>query len=229
MTTDMVNSPPHYTTGKIEVLDFIEDQRFGYLSGQVVKYVARYRHKGKPVEDLQKAQFYLARLIKTAEAAGISADTFKQHVETAQMEATPAPAPIRLTTPFDCLLGQFITCVEIGSHDIFLRITTEGGRYVWEAQGDCCSASYINEITGLGTLTYEVLQDVREVPMPNNADDGPDVYTQLYGYHFMTRLGTSALVFRNESNGYYGGWLERLTAEPKDVTWQVLYGNEWRT
>lgn len=60
---DMVNRPPHYTTGKIEVLDFIEDQRFGYLAGQVIKYVARYRHKGSGLEDLKKARFYLDRLI----------------------------------------------------------------------------------------------------------------------------------------------------------------------
>jgi hypothetical protein len=64
---DMVNRPPHYTTGKIEVIDFIEDQRFGYLDGQVIKYVARYRHKGSAVEDLKKARFYLDRLIASME------------------------------------------------------------------------------------------------------------------------------------------------------------------
>ena len=64
---DMVNNPPHYTTGKIEVLDFIEDQKFGYLDGQVIKYVSRYRHKNG-IEDLKKAEFYLRRLIKSAEA-----------------------------------------------------------------------------------------------------------------------------------------------------------------
>jgi hypothetical protein len=60
---DAVNRPAHYTQGKIEVLDFIMDQRFGYLDGQVIKYVSRYRHKGAAVQDLQKAEFYLKRLI----------------------------------------------------------------------------------------------------------------------------------------------------------------------
>ena len=60
---DNVNHPAHYTTGTIEVLDFILDQKFGYLDGQVVKYLSRYRHKGTPVQDLQKAEFYLKRLI----------------------------------------------------------------------------------------------------------------------------------------------------------------------
>jgi hypothetical protein len=65
---DMVNRPPHYTQGKIEVLDFIEDQKFGYLDGQVIKYVSRFRHKGSAVEDLKKARFYLDRLIAAQES-----------------------------------------------------------------------------------------------------------------------------------------------------------------
>jgi hypothetical protein len=64
---DPVNHPPHYTKGSIEVLDFILDQEFGYLAGQVIKYLCRYRYKGKPVEDLQKAEFYLKKLIRQLE------------------------------------------------------------------------------------------------------------------------------------------------------------------
>lgn len=65
---DPVNHPAHYTRGNIEVLDFIEDQGFGYHLGQVVKYVCRAGKKdpAKYVEDLSKAAFYLARAIKNA-------------------------------------------------------------------------------------------------------------------------------------------------------------------
>ena len=38
---DMVNHPPHYTQGKIEVIEFIEDQQFPYHLGNVIKYVSR--------------------------------------------------------------------------------------------------------------------------------------------------------------------------------------------
>lgn len=67
--TDMVNHPGHYTKGKIEVADFIIDQDMGFLDGNVVKYVCRFRHKGKPIEDLKKARWYLDRLIAHKEAA----------------------------------------------------------------------------------------------------------------------------------------------------------------
>lgn len=62
--TDPVNNPPHYTQGKIEVLDFILDQKLDYLPGQVIKYICRSKYKGNELQDLEKAQFYLNRLIK---------------------------------------------------------------------------------------------------------------------------------------------------------------------
>jgi hypothetical protein len=64
---DPVSHPSHYTQGRIEVLDFILDQRLPYLAGNIVKYLCRYRWKGKPVEDLKKARFYLDRLIEETE------------------------------------------------------------------------------------------------------------------------------------------------------------------
>lgn len=67
MTDDPVAHPKHYTMGRIEVLDFILDQQLPYLPGNIVKYLCRYRWKGKPVQDLKKARFYLDRLIRETE------------------------------------------------------------------------------------------------------------------------------------------------------------------
>ena len=67
---DRVNSPSHYTSGKREVIDTIEDAVkdapstiFGMLQGQVLKYVLRVWLKDNPLEDLKKARWYLDRLI----------------------------------------------------------------------------------------------------------------------------------------------------------------------
>nr|DAU65323.1 MAG TPA: nucelotide kinase [Bacteriophage sp.] len=61
--TDMVNHPSHYNKGKIEVIDFIEDQGLSFHLGNVIKYVARAGAKGDKLEDLKKAQWYLDRYI----------------------------------------------------------------------------------------------------------------------------------------------------------------------
>lgn len=68
---DIVNRPAHYTDGKIEVIEFIEDKRLGFCLGNVVKYVARAGKKDptKEVEDLKKAKWYLERRIKELEEA----------------------------------------------------------------------------------------------------------------------------------------------------------------
>lgn len=62
-----VDHPKHYNAGKIEVIDAIEDWKLGFHLGNVVKYVARAEHKGKPLEDLKKAQWYLNRAIEKLE------------------------------------------------------------------------------------------------------------------------------------------------------------------
>ena len=68
--TDFVNHPPHYQ-GTIECIDAIEASMSaeafkGSLKANVIKYVWRYETKGG-VESLQKAQWYLNRLIVTIE------------------------------------------------------------------------------------------------------------------------------------------------------------------
>ena len=68
--SDMVNHPAHYTDGRIEVIDFIEDKRLNYPRGNALKYLCRAGKKdpAKEVEDLQKAIWYINREIQRLEA-----------------------------------------------------------------------------------------------------------------------------------------------------------------
>ena len=61
--SNVVDHPLHYNKGKIEVIDFIEDQGLSFHLGNVIKYVARAGSKGDKLEDLKKAQWYLDRYI----------------------------------------------------------------------------------------------------------------------------------------------------------------------
>lgn len=66
---DPVNHPAHYTTGKIEVIDFIDDKELTYCLGNAVKYIARAGKKNpdKTIEDLQKAAWYINHEIERME------------------------------------------------------------------------------------------------------------------------------------------------------------------
>jgi len=68
--SDAIN-PDHYKSGSIECIDAIQESMSsdafkGYLKGNCMKYLWRYetKHPDKPVEDLQKAQWYLAKLLQ---------------------------------------------------------------------------------------------------------------------------------------------------------------------
>ena len=64
---DKIN-PPHYQQGKIEVIDFILDQKMSYLIASATKYLCRYPHKHKAgegrLDDLRKARWFIEKQIE---------------------------------------------------------------------------------------------------------------------------------------------------------------------
>jgi hypothetical protein len=73
---DMVNSPPHYNQSGIECIVAIQaalGPNFKYyLQGNIMKYLWRFDYKSKPIEDLDKADWYLERLREEVMADGES-------------------------------------------------------------------------------------------------------------------------------------------------------------
>ena len=71
---DPVEKPEHYRRGKIECIDYIEQQTeedshfaYGYCYGNTMKYLHRFRYKDG-TKDLRKARWYLDKMIKTLSA-----------------------------------------------------------------------------------------------------------------------------------------------------------------
>ena len=70
VSADLVNHPPHYKAGGIEVIDFIEAKDLNFRLANVVKYVSRAGKKNfDPVQDLEKAAWYLKREIDARKGA----------------------------------------------------------------------------------------------------------------------------------------------------------------
>ena len=70
---DNINHPTHYNRGNIETIDMIKNcmspsEFEGYLQGNIIKYISRYKYKGTALEDLKKAEWYVARLIQEVES-----------------------------------------------------------------------------------------------------------------------------------------------------------------
>ena len=67
--SDAVQNPQHYTLGEIECIDAIkasmtQEEFKGFLKGNIQKYMWRYEKKQNPVQDLEKARWYLSKLIE---------------------------------------------------------------------------------------------------------------------------------------------------------------------
>ena len=79
---DVVNHPSHYTDGKIEVIEFIEDKNLNFHRGNAVKYIARAGKKksgsltdvDKEIQDLSKAVWYLNREISRLKESTVNSD-----------------------------------------------------------------------------------------------------------------------------------------------------------
>jgi len=64
---DMVNSPPHYTVGGIETIDYIQakltpEECIGYLKGSCIKYASRFGQKDVIEQDAGKLGWYANKL-----------------------------------------------------------------------------------------------------------------------------------------------------------------------
>jgi len=118
------------------------------------------------------------------------------------------------------LVGKKINKVFI--NEMFLKFETDGGNFVYEVTGDCCSHSFFYDFYGVKNLLEGgKVTEVKEVALhPTDLFVVPDVgdYTQVYGYAITTAPKenyyygerTSVFSFRNESNGYYGGSIDKV-------------------
>ena len=67
--TDIINKPLHYHSNGIDVIGFAkaqfsDEELKGFYRINAIKYLTRYDKKGTPEDDLQKADFYLRKLIE---------------------------------------------------------------------------------------------------------------------------------------------------------------------
>ena len=102
---DVVNHPSHYTDGKIEVIDFIEQKNLNFHRGNAVKYIARAGKKdpAKEVEDLRKAVWYLNREITRLTGENPNAALISEVIEQVERAVDKA----RLDNEFDNTEGKW--------------------------------------------------------------------------------------------------------------------------
>lgn len=112
---------------------------------------------------------------------------------------------------FSNLVGRKILGIYVSKGEHFLKFETDDGAIYYKAVGDCCSETWFAEILGFDNLIGEVVESCVYSNRIINKDDGKtrQEYDRFYGFELITKKGMCLFVYRNSSNGYYGGWAER--------------------
>jgi hypothetical protein len=120
------------------------------------------------------------------------------------------------------LIGKKIAGLRINADQSVLVFDTDQGVIAYDAWGDCCSETWFADITGVSALLGGIVQTADEVSMDGyNVEDGRtrQEYDEAYGVKLTTDKGYADIVFRNSSNGYYGGSIGLLKRElPEGMT-----------
>jgi|ERR1019366_106333 hypothetical protein len=108
---------------------------------------------------------------------------------------------------FENLIGKKITAVWVMPGEEYLRIDANGETFIYATGSDCCSETWFAEIIGFDALLDETVTASESLDMPDRKDDGRSRQDddQFYGQQITTSKGRCQIIYRNSSNGYYGG------------------------
>jgi len=89
----------------------------------------------------------------------------------------------------------------------------DGGKAEFTAEGDCCSHSWFEHLEAPDTVEGLEVLAVEDQRMEHGWDGEEDMGDYLQSYQTILRLNNGESIkveYRNSSNGYYGGYLERV-------------------
>lgn len=108
---------------------------------------------------------------------------------------------------FSDLIGEIVEAVHTSKGSAVIGFQTKNNYYEYYCDGDCCSTSWLEHLTGLSFLIGQKILSCENIEMPSIPEkelEGLD-WVQNYGYRLVTQKGYFELEMRNESNGCYGG------------------------
>ena len=119
---------------------------------------------------------------------------------------------------FSCLVGKRVRAVRLepGGATLAVQVQSVSGEnwLYFSAHGDCCSESFIESIAGLEEVRGHTILSAVDVPEGDGRFAEHHLRPTLrqesktfYAFEARSLAGVFSVEMRNESNGYYGGWL----------------------
>jgi len=108
------------------------------------------------------------------------------------------------------LLGKTIRKIYLNDDETRLFVFHDQGLAAYECYAECCSHTWIADIVGVSSLIGHTVLEAEEVDV--DVEDRDDICPDcdlFFGIKLKTTGGYVDIVYRNSSNGYYGGSLLR--------------------
>lgn len=119
------------------------------------------------------------------------------------------------------LIGKTISGLRVNEDQSILAFDhPDGTSTSYLTNGDCCSETWFADITGVPALIGGTVVEVADVDM-QAVDDGRtrQEEDEFYGVKIKTDRGLADIVYRNSSNGYYGGDISLHSGDlPENMT-----------
>jgi hypothetical protein len=103
------------------------------------------------------------------------------------------------------MVGCTINSIHRG--DDYLYFTTDKGVFKFVVDADCCSHTWINDLTGVPNVLGKQVTAVEDIECASPIESD-DELIRFYAKEFRTTGGVLTVSYRNSSNGYYGGSLD---------------------
>ncbi len=115
------------------------------------------------------------------------------------------------------LIGKVLEAISLSDDKQKLSVTVDGETLKYGVEGDCCSSSWIEHLEVPDGVIGSVITEIEEINMGEVGGSKDHCERckesdclQLYQTLIKTQKGTVTLEYRNDSNGYYGGYLVNL-------------------
>jgi hypothetical protein len=110
------------------------------------------------------------------------------------------------------LIGKTVVSLEVNEYENMLVFNCADDKVVYYAYGECCSETWFADIVGVQCLIGATVVDSQDISLPAVEDDRcRQEYDKFYGVKLTTNKGYVDIVYRNSSNGYYGGEFDLYT------------------
>jgi len=128
----------------------------------------------------------------------------------------------------ESLVGATLREFRVEQGEQSLAILADRGVIVLITDADCCSETWFADLLGVSNVLGKEVYQVDALDLPDPEDErSRQESDRAYGLRLTTPGGVCDIVYRNSSNGYYGGSAEVLDRDVDTAAWRVVT-DDWQ-